>query len=86
MRKCQFKVKVYKDGRFVDSEPMRGLFHQWGTTFEEFTDGAVQVTSAIIECAISGQVYEVSPSVVQFEKDEVKNNLRPLPHDYQISN
>jgi hypothetical protein len=75
MRKCTAKAWVkpipkdynrppHKNGYWVD---IAGVFHQFGTTFEEFENGAVECTYAIVE-DIEGQVWEATVESLKFDE------------------
>lgn len=60
MRKCV--ASVYQNGAWVH---VTGLFHQWGSGFEEFESGPANYTVAIIELD-NGSVVTTSPDKVIF--------------------
>ncbi len=71
MRKCTARVwqtakPPEKIGKWVD---ILGVFHQFGESFEEFGNGAVNFTTAIIE-DIEGQVWVCEVSSLKFMEEE----------------
>lgn len=60
MRKCV--ASVYQNGAWVC---VNGLFHQWGSDFEEFESGPANYTVAIIELD-DGSVVTAQPDKVIF--------------------
>lgn len=42
-----------------------GIFHQWASQYEEFENGAVNFTVALVECE-DGTIKEVLPSNLKF--------------------
>jgi len=56
-----YKNPLSKDGQ----EPSIGYFHTWGKDFEEFEDGAVEITVAIVELE-NGSIIKLSPELIQF--------------------
>lgn len=63
-----FKSVRYRGNSFEKVEDYRGLFHQWGTESEEFSDGAVECTVAIVEKE-DGSICTVMPTNVKFIQD-----------------
>ena len=73
MRKCTARVWVkpipktetspHRNGYWTD---IKGVFHQFGVTFEEFENGGCAQTTAIVE-DIEGQVWEAEVSSLKFE-------------------
>lgn len=62
MRKCEFESYIIKKGQMQMNKPeewtkkgrykteiLRGVFHGWGTGYDELKDGPVQTTTAIVE-------------------------------------
>lgn len=67
-RSC--KGKYYDEGGY--SLFNKGIFHHWGTSYEEFESGPASYTVAIVELQ-NGKIVEVLPSELQFV-DEVSND------------
>ncbi|MDF2841648.1 MAG: hypothetical protein K0R00_74 [Herbinix sp.] len=66
MRKCQGSYYVNKVWAAFED----GLFHPWGSDYEEFDNGAVNFTVAIVELP-NGGIIEVLPEKLRFtDKDE----------------
>jgi hypothetical protein len=64
-RKVSASVWVKVDGK-NEKIWIEGVFHKWGTTFEEFSDGAVEATIGIIEVA-DGKIYKAFPEDMKFD-------------------
>jgi len=62
MRRVKFKDYDKEKKEWIEGE---GVFHQWGNTFEEFENGGMQYTFAIVE-GDGGIIYEVAPHHLQF--------------------
>lgn len=60
LRRC--RAYYYKRGGTVE---VTGVFHCWGSNYEEFEDGVGNYTTALVE-ADDGKVYECAASSVQF--------------------
>lgn len=67
LRECLFRLNIIHEGREVTTSYEQGTFHQWGSNFIEFENGAMQVTTAIVEDA-QGKIHEVVPSNVKFKR------------------
>jgi hypothetical protein len=52
-------------GCYEEGFPNEGVFHQWGSTYEEFDNGPANQTVAIVELA-NGLIEEVIPSRLKF--------------------
>lgn len=63
MREVIFKTWIKQDRKW--SEPTKGLFHQWGSSFLEFETGPANFTVAIIEIE-DGSIVEAMPPDVKF--------------------
>ncbi|MPM68869.1 hypothetical protein SDC9_115804 [bioreactor metagenome] len=63
MRKC--KANIYKNR---EKTTVFGLFHCWGSEFEEFENGPGNYTVAIIEMS-DGTIKTAGPSELQFLPD-----------------
>ena len=61
------KTRVEGTGGFEIDFKSKGLFHQWGVNYEEFENGAVNYTIAIVELS-DGTIEEVLPCNIQFDK------------------
>ena len=59
------RVHVVGTGCFEDDYTTKGIFHQWGSSFEEFDNGAANFTTAIVEFE-DGTVEEVLPKNIKF--------------------
>lgn len=65
-RPVYFSIKIIKENKVVnDLNCQPGLFHRWGTSYEEFENGACQYTYGIVEDG-DGKVYQVLPENIQF--------------------
>ncbi len=65
-RPVEFALKVYGDGRWLQTEGNVGVFHRYGTSYEDHGEaGAPEFTTCIIEAA-DGQLHEIVPSLVRF--------------------
>ncbi len=67
MRKVQpYEYKQGSDKQLHKNPlPYIGYFHTWGKDFEEFEDGAAEITVAIIELE-DGTIIKLSPELIQF--------------------
>jgi len=75
MRKVKFNKwipKEVKEGKQVENTncweknfPNEGLFHCWGSAYEEFESGTGNYTVALVEIS-GGNVVEVLPSNITF--------------------
>lgn len=64
MRKCKFITPVKRENGW-ENDTVFGMFHQWGLESEEYEDGGLSWTVAIIETC-DGQIHTPSASRVQF--------------------
>lgn len=51
---------------YYEKREFSGLFHCWGSNYEEFENGAGNYTVAIVEDLADGMVYEISVGNIQF--------------------
>jgi len=63
LRKVKFRR--YANGRLQDDFISDGLFHKWGSNYEEFEFGPGNYTVAIIELE-DGTIEEVQPHLIKF--------------------
>lgn len=72
MRRCKAliynKMKTVDGVRVPDREAVYGLFHQWGSSYDEFEAGPGNFTVAIIELE-DGRVVTTAPEYVRFLPD-----------------
>lgn len=52
-------------GKWEEDFTNDGLFHQWGSAYEEFESGAGNYTVALVEVG-GGEIVEVLPSKIKF--------------------
>ena len=67
MRKCKGTQLINKDGQWVN-EKFEGLFHEWGTDYEEFESGPGNYSVAIVELP-DGRIITPRPNDIQFLDD-----------------
>ncbi len=67
MRKCRGKYTDYdeQERKFVNREFEDGIFHQWGTDYEEFESGPGNFTVGIVELP-DGKVIMPIARFIQF--------------------
>lgn len=66
MRKVMIKrLRAIQYSRPEDQVDRPGLFHQWGTDFEEYENGAAQFSVGIVELE-DGSVEMVPPERIHF--------------------
>lgn len=66
MRRVEATLVKLKDGK-IEEELIKGQFHKWGESYEEFEEGPGNQTMAIIELD-DGRVVEAYPNRVKFLK------------------
>lgn len=67
MRKCRGKYTEYDEEKHqvVTKEFEDGIFHQWGTDYEEFESGPASYTVGIVELS-DGRVIMPIAAFIQF--------------------
>ena len=70
MRKVKILIPKHNPDKpselmYVDEGNERGIFIQYGTDFEEFSEGAVQITTAIVEMP-DGTVKNIDVKRIKF--------------------
>ncbi len=72
MRKCKFNLNYISKEDF-DKTWEEGLFHQWGSDYEEFESGPGNYSIAIVENS-EGKVHTVTPDCVVFLDSPKEDN------------
>jgi len=62
---CHQKRLIEGTGKFSEDYSGKGLFHIWGSSYEEFESGAGNYTIAIVEKS-DGTVEQVLPQHIRF--------------------
>lgn len=74
MREVEFEVFLFdsKNSQNNGWKTGKGVFHQWGFSYEQIGESAGNFSVALVECTISenglieGKIYEVLPSKIKF--------------------
>ena len=69
MRKVEYRERKFVDGKWVITEPSEGMFHQWGSEYEEFENGPGNYTVGIVETP-DGKIITVIPEDMRFINDD----------------
>ncbi len=73
MRKVKFKK--WLGSKFENEFNQNGLFHKWGSNYEEFENGAVNYNVAIIELE-DGSIEEILPESLKFDDKLEINTIK----------
>lgn len=68
LRKVEFTAYV-QDGSKRSVIKGTGYFHQWATNYRDYESGPAQFTYGIVEHDLTGKVYDVVPTDIQFFDD-----------------
>jgi len=64
-RRVQYETYMKNQAGILEKLSGCGNFHKWGTAFEEFTNGGVEVTVAIVEMD-DGRIVLCHPEKIKF--------------------
>lgn len=78
MRKRCCKGRYYKAGAYHDFEI--GKFHQWGSNYEEFENGAGNYTVAIVELPDGTVVMPMADDICFLESEELNRLIEECSH------